>query len=68
MLRYEYKTVGITLKGWGFFRSKRMEGFEQILSREGAQGWRYVDSVPQTRAYGSVASIMLVFERERTDR
>ncbi len=68
MPRYEYKIVEIRLKGWGLFRSKQMEGFEETLNREGAQGWRYVDSALQTGAYGEAGSVKLVFERTTGDQ
>jgi len=62
--RYEYKTVEIKLRGVGLFAPKKAEGFEEVLNSEGRNGWRYVDTVLQTAAYGEVGRLKLVFERE----
>ena len=64
MKTFEYKTIDLKLKGWGLFSAKKAEGFEEILNREGRQGWKYVDTVLQTGAYGEASKIKLVFERE----
>ena len=64
MKNFEYKTIELKLKGLGLFSAKRAEGFEGLLNEQGKQGWRYVDTVPQTGAYGEASKITLVFERE----
>jgi len=64
MKKYEYKTIEMKLKGAGLFGAKQAVGFEDTLTREGADGWRYVDTVLGTGAYGEASSIKLVFERE----
>ena len=65
MKRYEYKTVEIELKPTGLFGAiRRPEGFEEVVNSEGGNGWRYVDTVPQTAGLGVVIGMKLVFERE----
>lgn len=64
MKRFTYKTVEIEVKGWGLLGAKRAEGFEAALNEQGAGGWRYVDTVPQTVVYGEVKRLKLVFEKE----
>ena len=66
MKRYQYKTVEIEMKATGLFGAiRRTEGFEEVLNSEGGNGWRYVDSVPQTvTLHGSAKRLKLVFERE----
>lgn len=64
MKKYEYKTIELKLKGAGLFGPKKADGFEDILTREGANGWRYVDTLPGTGVYGEVSMIKLIFERE----
>ena len=67
MRRFKYKTVEVKLQGLGLFSAKKAAGFDDVLSREGGDGWRYVDTVPQTGAYGEVSKLKLVFEREIDD-
>ena len=64
MKKYEYKTIELKLKGAGVFGPKRADGFEDSLTREGANGWRYVDALLETGVYGEASRIKLVFERE----
>ncbi|HRT49284.1 MAG TPA: DUF4177 domain-containing protein [Anaerohalosphaeraceae bacterium] len=64
MKRYEYKTIELKLKGAGMFGPGRAEGFDEILNREGAAGWRYVETIPATEAFGQASRLKLVFERE----
>jgi hypothetical protein len=64
MKKYEYKTLELKLKGAGIFGPKQAHGFEDALTREGSSGWRYVDTLLETGAYGEAARIKLVFERE----
>jgi len=64
MKKYEYKTIELKLKGAGIFGPKQADGFEDTLAREGANGWRYVDTLLETGAYGEASRIKLVFERE----
>jgi len=66
--RFEYKCVDVKLRGLGLFKPKVAEDFEATLAREATDGWRYVDTVPQTGAYGEVGSLKLVFERELEPR
>lgn len=64
MKKYEYKTVDIKLKGAGIFGAKKAEDFEDTLTKEGASGWRYVDTLMGTGVYGEASTIKLIFERE----
>ena len=64
MKTYEYKTVELKLKGAGIFGPKKAVDFDATLNAEGARGWRYVDTVPQTGVYGEASRLKLVFERE----
>lgn len=64
MKKYEYKTIELKLKGSGLFGAKRADGFDETLTREGAAGWRYVDTLLETGFSGEAARIKLVFERE----
>jgi hypothetical protein len=63
MKKYEYKTIELKLRGIGIFGPKKADDFEDTLTREGASGWRYVDTLPETGAYGEASRIKLVFER-----
>ena len=50
--------------GFGIFGPKKADGFEEILSREGGNGWRYVDNLTETGVCGEAGQIKLIFERE----
>ena len=64
MKKYEYKTIELKLKGLGIFSVKKAEGFEDVLNREGQKGWKYVDTLLETGAYGEAGRIKLIFEKE----
>ncbi len=66
MTKYEYKTIELNLKGSGFFGPTKAEEFEATLNAQGAQGWRYADTVLQTGVDGVAFRLKLVFERELT--
>ncbi len=52
MKKYEYKTFDI-----------KLQDFEEILNKEGAEGWRYMEMVVQTGG-GTTLRFLLVLERE----
>lgn len=65
MKKYEYKTIELDLKGLGLFGPKKVDGeFESILNSEGQNGWKYVDTLLVTGAYGEASKIKLIFEKE----
>jgi len=64
MKKYEYKTIELKLKGLGLFGPKKAEGFDDVLNREGQNGWKYVDTLLETGAYGEASRVKLIFEKE----
>lgn len=64
MKRFEYKTITLKLRGQGIFGLKKADGFDATLNEQGAQGWKYVDTLSETGVYGEVGRIKLIFERE----
>ena len=71
MKKYEYKTIRLSQKGWGF-KAKEIPDLESTLNREGKEGWRLCEVIKPSSALGeSVDVIIIVFERElveSTDR
>ena len=64
MTKYEYKTIKLRQKGWGF-RAKEIPDLESTLNREGKEGWRLCEVIKPSSAMGeSVDVIIIVFERE----
>jgi len=45
MKKYEYKTFDMGMKD--FTGPKKPHGFEEILNKEGTEGWRYIETVVQ---------------------
>jgi len=64
MKKYEYKTIRIKLEGAGFGKPRKAPGFEETLNSEGAEGWRYVDTIVETIGSSTAVSIQLIFEKE----
>lgn len=64
MKKFQYKTITVKLEGQGIFGLKKAPGFDEILNQQGAEGWRYVDTLSETGVYGEVGRIKLIFERE----
>jgi len=56
MKKYEYKTFDMG-------EPKHPETFEEILNREGTEGWRYIETVIQTGG-GNSLRFLVVLERE----
>ena len=61
MKKYEYKTFDIGMKD--FTEPKKPHGFEEILNKEGAEGWRYIETVIQIGG-GTTLRFLVVLERE----
>ena len=63
MTKYEYKTIRISQKGWGF-RSRQIPDLESILNREGKEGWRLCELIqPAAKAMGESTAVVAIFER-----
>ncbi|MDE0636385.1 MAG: DUF4177 domain-containing protein [Candidatus Poribacteria bacterium] len=62
MTKYEYKTVRVSQKGWGF-KSRKIPDLESILNREGGEGWKLCEVIQPAAAFGETTAIILVFER-----
>ena len=57
----QYKYVPVDREGWIF---SGFQGHQEAISREAAQGWRYVGWVPVEITSGAMTRMDLVFERE----
>lgn len=71
MTKYEYKTIRVSQKGSGIFRSRKIPDLENTLNREGKEGWRLCEIVKPSTASGASDAVILVFEKElveSTDR
>ena len=64
MKKYEYKTIDIKFESAGILRHWKGPEFEETLNKEGAEGWRYVETIVQTDATGETSGMKLVLERE----
>ena len=70
MKKYEYKTIRISQKGWGF-KSRKIPDLESTLNSEGKEGWRLCEVILPSAALGESTAVIIVFERgsvESTDR
>ncbi len=63
MTKYEYKTVRVSQKGWGF-KSRKIPELEDTLNREGNEGWRLCEVIQPAAAFGESTAVIIVFERE----
>ena len=61
--KYEYKTIRISQKGWGF-KSRKIPDLESTLNREGKEGWRLCEVIQPSGAFGESTAVITVFERE----
>ena len=62
MVKYEYKTIRISQKGWGF-RSRRIPDLESTLNREGKEGWRLCEVIQPAASMGESTAVIVIFER-----
>ncbi|WP_325200584.1 DUF4177 domain-containing protein [Oscillibacter sp.] len=61
MLEYEFEKAF----GGGFFVTE-IEGYQDIIRRRAAEGWRYAGFIPtQQSGHGIMVEIDLIFEREQ---
>jgi len=63
MTKYEYKTVRVSQKGWGF-KSRKIPELADTLNREGNEGWRLCEFIQPAAAFGESTAVILIFERE----
>lgn len=63
MTKYEYKTITMKQKGFGF-TSREVPELEASLNREGRDGWRLKDIVLPSAAFGESDKVIVIFERE----
>lgn len=63
MTKYEYKTIRLIQKGWGF-KSRKIPDLESTLNREGKEGWRLCEVILPSAALGESTAVIVVFERE----
>lgn len=71
MTKYEYKTIRVSQKGSGIFRSRKIPDLENTLNREGKEGWRLCEIIQPAAAFGESTAVIVVFEKElveATDR
>jgi len=65
MKKYEYKTIPLKFKGLGLFKSREINpDLEDVLNREGLDGWRLSKVVVPSKELGESENIIIIFERE----
>ena len=62
MTKYEYKTIRISQKGFGF-KSRKIPDLESTLNREGKEGWRLCKTIQPAAAMGESTAVIVIFER-----
>ena len=62
MVKYEYKTIKISQKGWGF-QSRTIPDLESTLNREAKEGWRLCEIIQPAAAFGESTAVIVIFER-----
>lgn len=62
MTKYEYKTIRISQKGFGF-KSRKIPDLESILNREGKEGWRLCEVIQPAAVMGEATAVIVIFER-----
>ena len=67
MLEYAFEQVESTGNGFSLFLET--VGYQEIIRKRAAEGWRFAGRVPATqRAGGFIETIDLVFERETAEQ
>ena len=61
MLEYEFESVPASR---GVFVGKTL-GYQEVILRRAAEGWRYAGWIPSQQVDGSITEIDLIFEREQ---
>jgi hypothetical protein len=65
MQKYEYKTILLEFKGLGLFKSRKISpNLEDVLNREGRDGWRLNKVVLPSKDLGESENVIIIFERE----
>ena len=64
MTKYEYKTVTVKQKGMGLITSREVPELENVLNREGRDGWRFREVVLPSGVFGESDKAIAIFERE----
>lgn len=65
MKKYEYKTIPLEFKGLGLFKSRKISpDLEEVLNREGRDGWRLSRVVVPSKDLGESENVIIIFERE----
>ncbi|RKU31760.1 DUF4177 domain-containing protein [Candidatus Poribacteria bacterium] len=62
MQKYEYKTIRLSQKGWGF-KSRSIPELESTLNEEGKEGWRLCNIVQPAAAFGETTAIIIILEK-----
>ena len=62
MVKYEYKSIRISQRGWGF-RSRSIPDLESTLNREGKEGWRLCEVIQPAASMGESTAVIVIFER-----
>ncbi len=62
MQKYEYKTIRLSQKGWGF-KSRSIPDLESTLNQEGKEGWRLCNIVQPAAAFGESTAIIIILEK-----
>lgn len=62
MQKYEYKTIRVSQKGWGF-KSRGIPELENTLNQEGKDGWRLCEIVQPAAAFGETTAVIVIFEK-----
>ena len=66
MTKYEYKTVTLVQKRWGWWQSRTIPEIpylDSTLNREGRDGWRLCEIVLPSAAFGAPNKVIVIFER-----
>ena len=63
MVKYEYKTIRISQKGWGLTKSRTIPDLESTLNREAKEGWRLCEIIQPAAAFGESTAVIVIFER-----
>ena len=63
---YEYKTITLEQKGMGLLTSRKVPDLENVLNREGRDGWRLREVILPSGALGESDRVIVIFEREQS--
>ena len=66
MLEYEFEQMEYTSGLFSLYLDTT--GYQEIIRKRAAQGWRFAGWIPMTQAQGFIKTIDLVFERETAEQ